>query len=134
MYIVRYVIRSTVIKGVRDMSSATAMKKYSGKVANYRASEGKAVQVPYKGPVAATINEILGGVRSTCTYVGAKELKQLSKRTTFIRCTQQLNPKWDSQKDVTKSAKEAYGMKDGSKVSETSKATKNNNEFSELYT
>ena len=116
------------------MSSATAMKKYSGKVANYRASEGKAVQVPYKGPVAATINEILGGVRSTCTYVGAKELKQLSKRTTFIRCTQQLNPKWDSQKDVTKSAKEAYGMKDGSKVSETSKATKNNNEFSELYT
>eukprot|EP00494_Astrolonche_serrata_P034439 UN34708 len=69
------------------MSSSTAMKKYAGGVANYRASEGKTVTVPYKGSVQGTILDILGGIRSTCTYVGAKKLKELSKRTTFIRCT-----------------------------------------------
>lgn len=69
------------------MSSSTAMKKYSGGIATYRASEGKTVHVPYKGPVEFTILDILGGIRSSCTYVGARRLKELSKRTTFIRCT-----------------------------------------------
>uniref|UniRef100_A0A672FID6 GMP reductase n=1 Tax=Salarias fasciatus TaxID=181472 RepID=A0A672FID6_SALFA len=73
------------------MSSDTAMKKHAGGVADYRASEGKTVEVPYKGPVDETIRDILGGVRSTCTYVGAAKLKELSRRTTFIRVTQQLN-------------------------------------------
>merc|ERR1712176_1738360 len=104
----------TKYKKFYGMSSATAMKKYSGGVANYRASEGKAVEVPYKGPVEATVNEILGGIRSTCTYVGASRLKELSKRTTFIRCTQQLNPVFNQMKQVTKRAAEAYGMEDGS--------------------
>lgn len=74
------------------MSSATAMKKHAGGVAEYRASEGKTVEVPYRGPVEATVMELLGGIRSACTYVGASRLKELPKRTTFIRCTQQLNP------------------------------------------
>ncbi len=78
------------------MSSATAMEKHVGGVANYRASEGKTVEVPYRGPVSATMNEIMGGVRSTCTYVGAATLKELSKRTTFIRVSQQLNPAFDA--------------------------------------
>lgn len=56
-----------------------------------RASEGKTVEVPYKGPVEGTIRDVLGGVRSSCTYVGAGKLKELSRRTTFIRVTQQLN-------------------------------------------
>jgi len=73
------------------MSSATAMRKYTGEVANYRASEGKHVLVPYRGPVDATVQDILGGLRSACTYVGASQLKHLSKRTTFIRVTQQTN-------------------------------------------
>lgn len=73
------------------MSSHTAMTKHSGGVADYRASEGKHVHVPYKGPVIETIKDILGGLRSACTYVGASELKHLSKRTTFIRVTQQTN-------------------------------------------
>jgi GMP reductase len=73
------------------MSSDTAMKKYNGGVAEYRASEGKTVEVVYKGPVGHTVQEILGGLRSACTYVGAARLKDLSKCTTFIRVTQQLN-------------------------------------------
>lgn len=73
------------------MSSATAMKKHSGGVAEYRASEGKTVYVPYKGKVADTVSDILGGIRSTCTYVGASQLKELSKRTTFIRVAEQEN-------------------------------------------
>ncbi|XP_074644572.1 GMP reductase 2-like [Tubulanus polymorphus] len=73
------------------MSSATAMEKHAGGVAEYRASEGKTVQIEYRGDVQKTILDILGGVRSTCTYVGASHLKELSRRTTFIRVTQQLN-------------------------------------------
>ncbi|XP_036745373.1 GMP reductase 1 isoform X4 [Manis pentadactyla] len=73
------------------MSSETAMEKHAGGVAEYRASEGKTVEVPYKGDVENTILDILGGLRSTCTYVGAAKLKELSKRATFIRVTQQHN-------------------------------------------
>jgi len=73
------------------MSSATAMQKHSGLVAEYRASEGKHVLVEYRGPVSATVLDMLGGLRSACTYVGAAALKELSKRTTFIRVTQQTN-------------------------------------------
>ncbi len=73
------------------MSSRTAMDKYAGGVAQYRAAEGKEVLVDYRGPVDQTLQEILGGVRSACTYVGAHKLKELTKRTTFIRVTQQLN-------------------------------------------
>lgn len=73
------------------MSSTTAMKKHAGEVANYRSSEGKTVEVPYRGNVHDTVRDILGGVRSTCTYVGAEKLKELPRRTTFIRVTMQLN-------------------------------------------
>ena len=74
------------------MSSKTAMEKYSGGVAEYRASEGKTVSVPYQGPVEDTIKDILGGLRSTCTYVGASQIKELTKRTTFVRVSEQHNP------------------------------------------
>jgi len=73
------------------MSSATAMKRHHGGVAEYRASEGKTVEVPYRGDVEATILDILGGLRSACTYTGAAKLKELPRRTTFIRVTQQTN-------------------------------------------
>ncbi len=73
------------------MSSTTAQLKHYGEKAHYRASEGKRVLVPYRGAVLDSMNEILGGLRSTCTYVGAKSIKELSKRATFIRVTQQSN-------------------------------------------
>ena len=56
-----------------------------------RASEGKTVEVPYRGDVNATILDVLGGIRSACTYTGAGKLKEMPKRTTFIRVSQQLN-------------------------------------------
>ena len=58
---------------------------------NTGSSEGKTVEVPYRGPVAGTVKDILGGIRSTCTYVGASALKELTKRTTFIRVQEQEN-------------------------------------------
>jgi GMP reductase len=73
------------------MSSAEAMERHRGSVADYRASEGRSVNVPYRGPVKDTVLDILGGIRSTCTYVGAHRLKELSKRTTFIRVAKQIN-------------------------------------------
>ena len=77
------------------MSSREAMEKHSGTVAEYRASEGKSVDVLYKGPALGSVQEILGGVRSACTYVGARRLKELSRRTTFVQVSQQTNPMFD---------------------------------------
>lgn len=73
------------------MSSDTAMHKYAGGVASYRASEGKTVEVPYRGPIEGTVQEIMGGVRSMMTYIGATKLKEVPKRTTFVRVGAQLN-------------------------------------------
>lgn len=73
------------------MSSKTAMTKHAGGVAHYRAGEGKEVLLIDRGPVAHTVQDILGGLRSTCTYVGARRLKDLPKCTTFIMAGMQTN-------------------------------------------
>ena len=78
------------------MSSETAMNKYAGGIAEYRASEGKTIKMPYRGDVNETLLDILGGLRSACTYVGASFLKELTKRTTFIRVQEQHN-EWFSE-------------------------------------
>jgi GMP reductase len=67
------------------MSSEEAMNKHSGGMASYRASEGRCTQVPARGRVRKVLQEIEGGLRSACTYVGAMRLKDLSKCTTFVR-------------------------------------------------
>ena len=67
------------------MSSNTAMDRHKVGKREYRGEEGKTVEVDYKGPVKDTIIDILSGVRSACTYVGAKKLKTLSKCSTFVR-------------------------------------------------
>jgi len=72
-------------------SSEEANEKHYGGLANYRSSEGKKVKIPFRGDLDNTIRDILGGVRSSCTYVGALTLKQLSKCTTFIRVNNQYN-------------------------------------------
>ena len=78
------------------MSSDAANTKHFGGLKDYRASEGREVLVPYRGAVAGTVQTILGGVRSTCTYVGAATLKQLSKCTTFVRVNNQYNRTYET--------------------------------------
>jgi len=78
------------------MSSQAANDKHFGGLKEYRSSEGREVLVPYRGAVARTIQDILGGVRSTCTYAGAIKLKHLSKCTTFIRTNQQFNRTYEN--------------------------------------
>jgi GMP reductase len=73
------------------MSSETAQSKHGDGLTGYRASEGKRVLIPYRGDVKDTVKDILGGVRSACTYTGSPAIKELSKRTTFIRVNNQLN-------------------------------------------
>lgn len=73
-------------------SSEEAMKRHGKGKARYKASEGKQILTPYKGKVEKTVEEILGGLRSTCTYVGARRLKELPKRTTFVLVNRQLSP------------------------------------------
>ena len=72
-------------------SSEEANEKHYGGLANYRSSEGKKVKIRMKNSLDSTIRDILGGVRSSCTYVGASSLKQLSKCTTFVRVNNQYN-------------------------------------------
>ena len=73
------------------MSSEDAQLKHYGKKASHRASEGKKVYIGHKGSVRTTVEEILGGLRSACTYAGAKTLKDLPKCTTFVKVNRQLN-------------------------------------------
>ena len=72
-------------------SSEEANHKYYGGLADYRSSEGKKVKIPFRGNLKNTVQDILGGIRSSCTYVGAPTLKQLSKCTTFVRVNNQFN-------------------------------------------
>ena len=73
------------------MSSETAMNKHHGGVAEYRATEGKTVTVPYEGEVKNTMAQITGGLRSAMTYIGAENLKEVTKRATFIMVNAQRN-------------------------------------------
>ena len=75
------------------MSSKAANDKHFGGLKEYRSSEGREVLVPYRGAVGNTIQDILGGLRSTLTYVGAMKLKHLSKCATFIQV-------WDTHNRV----------------------------------
>ena len=67
------------------MASQTAMDRHGHPNREYRGEEGKTVTVPYRGKVKFAVLDILGGIRSACTYVGAKRLKDLTKCTTFVR-------------------------------------------------
>jgi|TARA_B100000900_G_scaffold409795_1_gene426351 GMP reductase len=78
------------------MSSDAAMAKHGSRKDGYRGAEGKVVQLPHRGPVAPQLIEILGGVRSACTYIGARRIKDMPKCTTFVRCTQQVNQVFSS--------------------------------------
>jgi len=66
------------------MSSETAMNKYSNGVADYKSSEGKTSTIQYRGTIKNTVSQILGGLRSTCTYVGSETLQNIKNRVQFI--------------------------------------------------
>ena len=78
-------------KSFYGMSSAKAMESHYGEVAKHRAPEGKEVRVPYRGALETTVQSVLGGLRSACSYVGARRIKDLPKCATFIRVSQTTN-------------------------------------------
>jgi GMP reductase len=73
------------------MASHAAQELHNGGVADYRASEGKEVIIPYKGSIEHTIKELLGGLRSCATYIGADSIKDFHRRAKFIQVNRQLN-------------------------------------------
>ncbi len=77
------------------MSSTEAMNKHYGGVNEYRSSEGKCVKIEYKGPVENTIKNLLGGLRSTCTYVNAKDIKDLHHNIVFYKVNNIVNKIYD---------------------------------------
>lgn len=90
------IVKDEYVVQFYGMSSETANKKHFGGLKDYRSSEGRTVFLPYRGSVINIVQDILGGIRSTCTYAGANNLKQLSKCTTFVRCTQTHNSAYES--------------------------------------
>jgi GMP reductase len=83
------------------MASKEAQELWNGGLADYRSAEGKEVLVPFKGPVENVVKDIIGGVRSACTYVGATKLKSFTKRCTFIRVTKQYNDVFEKQNRIS---------------------------------
>lgn len=73
------------------MSSDMAQKKHYGQMNQYRSSEGRVLKIPYRGDLAVTVQDFLGGLRSTCAYINAHSIKNMPKCTTFVRVTSQLN-------------------------------------------
>jgi len=73
------------------MSSTEAMNKHYGGVNEYRSSEGKCVKIEYKGPVENTIKNLLGGLRSTCTYVNAPKIQDLHHNVVFYKVNNIVN-------------------------------------------
>lgn len=73
------------------MSSEKAQETHFGKMNSYRSSEGRVMKIPYKGDLNNTVQDYLGGLRSACTYINAKTIKQMAKCTTFVRVSQQVN-------------------------------------------
>lgn len=84
-------IDDKMYKKFYGMSSEEAMNKYYGGMASHRASEGRSTLLPYRGPIDNTVQDILGGIRSMMTYIGAKRLKDIPKCTTFVKVNRQLN-------------------------------------------
>lgn len=95
-----HIDNSEIVDGkvkIYGMSSSTAMDKYNGGVAHYRSSEGRTAEIPVKGYLTDTIDYYLGGLRSAMTYIGAKEIKEISKRATFIKVNRTLNNIYDKE-------------------------------------
>ena len=73
------------------MSSDRAREKHGKRKDGYRGNEGRLISLPHRGPVEPKLEDILGGVRSACTYIGARRLKDMPKCATFVRCNNNIN-------------------------------------------
>jgi GMP reductase len=73
------------------MSSETANNKFAGGLKDYRAAEGLEFNLPNRGPIEKTLQDVEGGLRSACAYIGAKTLKDLPKCATFVRVSRLIN-------------------------------------------
>ena len=67
------------------MSSDRAREVHGKRKDGYRGNEGRLISLPYRGPVTETVEDILGGVRSSATYIGARRLKDMPKCATFVK-------------------------------------------------
>ena len=81
-------------------SSDRAREVHGKSKEGYRGNEGRAIVIPDRGPVKNTIEDLLGGIRSSCTYIGAIRLKDIPKCASFVRCNSQLNIAYDSYEQI----------------------------------
>lgn len=73
------------------MSSERANNELAGGLKDYRASEGFEMIIPDKGPIEAVLQDIEGGLRSAMSYIGARTIKEIPRRATFVRVNNQVN-------------------------------------------
>jgi len=73
------------------MSSDRAREVHGKRKDGYRGNEGRLISLPHRGPVQETVEDILGGVRSACTYIGARRLKDMPKCASFVTVHNNIN-------------------------------------------
>ena len=73
------------------MSSTLANNKFAGGMSNYKASEGREAFIPYTGSLDKILQDIKGGIASACTYIGAANVKDMSKCATLIKVNHTIN-------------------------------------------
>jgi IMP dehydrogenase len=76
-------------KFTKSYRGSASLESYAaqGKAAAWRTHEGESTTVPHKGPVKNVLQDIEGGLRSACTYVGAKNLNELAWKAEFVEIT-----------------------------------------------
>ena len=94
----KVIVENRIKKSLKfyGMSSEEAQDKYSNGLSEYKASEGKCVEIPYKGPVKHLIQDVLGGLRSCASYIGANSLKEMQKCALFARMNRTHNTVYSS--------------------------------------
>lgn len=93
-------ISGKTFKEYYGMSSKLSQERHFGGMKEYRTSEGREKLIPYTGPVSNMMDDILGGLRSTMTYIGARKLKDIPKCTTFYTVNRQLNNIFEKMEDI----------------------------------
>ena len=85
------------------MSSHLAQAKHFGGIRKYSSSEGREKLIPCSGSLQDVLDDIDGGIRSCCTYIGCEKMKNFSRHTTFYRVHKQLNTLFANCQDIKKS-------------------------------
>lgn len=85
-----YLDTASTIPAYKKYRGSASLESYQvqGKIAEHRTPEGEASLVPYTGPVKNVLQNLSSGLRSSMSYVGAKDIIDFQERVEFVQVTQ----------------------------------------------